>query len=336
MPLNVCKAKATKDLVVAGSGLFRRIERCQIKRNYVMNNFSRCPIVLGHRWMATKRQIREQEKLKVKMSSSDVERKSINGDDDIEERLLKASTMAKSNVETGISIDKSGLYQPHMHNNLPDFNDPKLNYEEATPLFNEISNVIGLRGPISVAEYFRYALLHPLHGYYTAPPMSRPLNSDLDDDDTESDLNEYEVIGLRGDFTTAPEISQIFGEMICIYFVHEWRHKGSKAPVQLIELGPGNGTLINDIIRVASSSFPDFIEALSTEGGGIRLVEQSPALRRQQAKKLNASNIQSENLFEHDPEIGEQQNNSPIEYNLSAEINVGNEKMNKIPVTCKF
>ena len=126
MPLNVCKAKATKDLVVAGSGLFRRIERCQIQRNYVMNNFSRCPIVLGHRWMATKRQIREQEKLKVKMSSSDVEMKSINGDDDFEERLLKASTMAKSNVEIGISIDKSGLYQPHMHNNLPDFNDPNL------------------------------------------------------------------------------------------------------------------------------------------------------------------------------------------------------------------
>lgn len=196
-------------------------------------------------------------------------------------------------------IDTTGLYQSTTHNFLPNFDDPKvaLHYEEGTPLWNELVKIIGLRGPISVAEYFRYALLHPEHGYYTAPPSPLegpdcPSNSD--------DIERYDLIGKRGDFTTAPEISQIFGELLCVWFVHEWRCSGSPNPIQLIELGPGNGTLIDDVVRVARNSFPDFAQALSS--GAIHLVEQSPALRKSQAKKLGMRDIESETLYATDPD----------------------------------
>ena len=288
--------------------------RClNVLRNTEMTRFDR----ISKRDMATKRQKRI-EQLKVE----DI--KTVVGDDDlldIDERLRKAAVLDKANSKQGVTIDTSGLFQPSMHNFLPDFNDPKLNYEEATPLFDELSHMIGLRGPISVAEYFRYALLHPLHGYYTAPPS--PLqSSDTNEHDDDCLIDKYDLIGVRGDFTTAPEISQIFGELLCVWFVHEWRRSGMKSPIQLIELGPGNGTLICDMMRVARASFPDFAEALSMEGGGIRLVEQSPALRKVQAKKLCISDYESEKLYENDPNDPESDidENDAIEFPLSGSI----------------
>lgn len=249
------------------------------------------------RRFATKRQLRAKE-MTSKLTDGSKESTSVvqkNPFPDIHTEGM--SSVDGENVEThgGFTVDTSGLYQPDMHNFLPDFNDPKLNYEESTPVWEELSSLIGLRGPISVAEYFRYALLHPEHGYYTVPPA--PLesidSSDFDDDSIE----EYDLIGARGDFTTAPEISQIFGELLCVHFVHEWKRVGEPSPIQMVELGAGNGTLMHDILRVVTSSFPDFASALRHSGGGIRLVERSQALRRAQSKKLKLKDVQSEKFY---------------------------------------
>ncbi len=111
-------------------------------------------------------------------------------------------------------------------------------------------------GPISVAEFMGTALLHPLYGYYI-----RRL-----------------PVGRSGDFITAPEIHQIFGEMIAAWLIDFWKRADSPSPFVLAELGPGNGTLMADIVRTARSIAPGFASAAD-----VWFVEVSPALRSRQA-----------------------------------------------------
>ncbi len=87
-------------------------------------------------------------------------------------------------------------------------------------------------------------------------------------------------LGARGDFTTAPEISQLFGEMIGLALVDHWQRAGAPAAIRLVELGPGRGTLMADLLRAAAIR-PAFLEAAR-----IALVETSPALRNVQARAL--------------------------------------------------
>ncbi len=114
-------------------------------------------------------------------------------------------------------------------------------------------------GPISVAEYMNICLLHPTHGYYMRG----------------------DPLGRQGDFTTAPEISQMFGEMLGAALVECWRNQGQPAPFALAELGPGRGTLMADILRVGQS-VPDFLTAANPW-----LVEASPVLRDRQERELH-------------------------------------------------
>lgn len=87
--------------------------------------------------------------------------------------------------------------------------------------------------------------------------------------------------GTKGDFVTSPEISQVFGELIGIWLYAEWLAQGKKDRVQIIEVGPGRGTLMDDVLRTISSfkSFAKSIEA-------VYLIEASPQLQKQQAKLL--------------------------------------------------
>ena len=123
-----------------------------------------------------------------------------------------------------------------------------------------IARRIALTGPISVADFMAEALGHPRLGYYR---HARPL-------------------GAAGDFTTAPEISQMFGELIGAWLAERWLAMGRPSPVALVELGPGRGTLMADALR-ATRGVPGFHAALS-----LHLVETNDALRAEQQRALAA------------------------------------------------
>lgn len=129
------------------------------------------------------------------------------------------------------------------------------------PLARHLRRVIELEGPISVAAFMDAALSDPDHGYYrTRDPLGR-----------------------AGDFTTAPEVSQMFGELVGLWAAVAWRQLGAPDPVDLIELGPGRGTLMKDALR-AIEGVPDFRNALR-----VHFVETSPALTIKQAASLKGS-----------------------------------------------
>ena len=127
-----------------------------------------------------------------------------------------------------------------------------------TPLAERIAARIAATGPITLADYMALCLLDPRHGYYAT----------------------RDPLGAAGDFTTAPEISQMFGELIGLALAQCWVDQGRPAPVTLAELGPGRGTLMADALR-ATARVPGFHEAAS-----LHLVETSPLLRARQAQAL--------------------------------------------------
>ena len=127
-----------------------------------------------------------------------------------------------------------------------------------TPLANAILRQIRAQGPITVAEYMTLCLLHPEHGYYT----------------------QRDPLGVDGDFTTAPEISQMFGEILGIGLAQAWLDQGEPTRFTLAELGPGRGTLMADLMR-ATARLPGFAAAAE-----MHLIEASPALRAAQADRL--------------------------------------------------
>lgn len=125
-------------------------------------------------------------------------------------------------------------------------------------LADRLRRRIAVEGPLSVAEVMAAALVDPEHGYYTT----------------------RDPFGAAGDFVTAPEISQAFGELVGLWAAVVWQGMGAPDPVALIELGPGRGTLMADALR-AVRGVPAFRAALR-----VHLVEASPVLRRRQAETL--------------------------------------------------
>ena len=128
----------------------------------------------------------------------------------------------------------------------------------ASVLKEKLAARIRAHGPITIANYMATCLADPEVGYYiTRDPF-----------------------GTKGDFTTAPEVSQMFGELIGAFCLQAYLDLGEPDSFQLVELGPGRGTLMADLLRTASLR-PEFVEA-----AGMCLVETSPALRKVQAKTL--------------------------------------------------
>ncbi len=195
-------------------------------------------------------------------------------------------------------LDKEELFDPSIH--LPYSPKDWTGYESATPLSDFLMSRIGVAGrAITTAEYMRHALTHPQYGYYTNPPTSKYSNMNDDDfnewDDhdanattsttTNMSTNTSTLIGPRGDFITAPEVSHVFGHCLCIWFVTQWQSKLLHRPdqVQLVEFGPGRGTLMVDILQLATTSkLQDFGEAIKV----VNLIEASRALRSEQEDAL--------------------------------------------------
>ena len=132
-----------------------------------------------------------------------------------------------------------------------------------TPLEAELRHIIAADGPISVATFMGLCLGHPVHGYYAT----------------------RDPFGRAGDFITAPEISQMFGELIGLWAAAVWQAMGAPAQVALLELGPGRGTLMADALR-AARVVPAFAATLD-----VHLVETSPMLQRRQQEILAASSV---------------------------------------------
>ncbi len=154
-----------------------------------------------------------------------------------------------------------------------------------------ICDIISLNGPLSIEAYWNLCLSHPEHGYYfTRDPL-----------------------GAAGDFTTSPEISQLFGEMIGIWVVEQWQRLGSPLKFHLVECGPGRGTLMVDLLRIGKID-PDFIKAAN-----IHLIETSPSLRTKQQDALASYNIKWHNNISDVPV------DAPI-------IIIGNEFLDALPI----
>ncbi len=129
-----------------------------------------------------------------------------------------------------------------------------------TSLKDQLIAQITAQGPISLAEYMQVCLFHPSLGYYAT----------------------RDPLGVEGDFTTAPEISQMFGELLGLCLAQTWLDQGRPDGAVFAELGPGRGTLMRDALRAAGSVVGDI---------PVHLVEASPALRKVQAETLGAAEV---------------------------------------------
>ncbi len=173
--------------------------------------------------------------------------------------LHGAATLLQGD-ETGVRIDRSGLILPPGPPKTPSSSTAR----KRTPMEQHLASLILHRGgPLTVAEYMHDALTHPTHGYYTA---------------------KRDVFGARGDFVTSPEISQLFGEAIGVWAVATWQSLGSPSKFKLVELGPGRGTLMADLMR-GTQCFTAFQDGLEE----VALVEVSAVLREKQLEALRGS-----------------------------------------------
>jgi NADH dehydrogenase [ubiquinone] 1 alpha subcomplex assembly factor 7 len=144
---------------------------------------------------------------------------------------------------------------------------------DTSPLQAELKKLIASSGPMPVWRYMELCLTHPKYGYY----VSR------------------DPLGREGDFTTAPEVSQMFGELLGLWAASVWRAMDSPPSLRLIELGPGRGTMMADALR-ALRVLPPLYQALS-----IHLVEINPVLREKQ--KATLSGVRNITWHDHIDEI---------------------------------
>lgn len=159
-----------------------------------------------------------------------------------------------------------------------------------TPLARLIADRIRTGGPLSLADYMAEALLHPDHGYYAT----------------------RDPFGSAGDFITAPEISQMFGELVGLALAQAWLDAGAPTPFLLAEAGPGRGTLMADIWR-ATRGVPGFHAAAS-----VWLIEASAHLRGVQADRLAGLPVQWADRIEDLPD-------GPLFF-------IGNEFLDALPI----
>lgn len=215
--------------------------------------------------------------------------------------IPEADPSGVSHADPEDILNMASMYDPSIHlPDKPNFNSPsnREKYEAGTPLTDELIAYIGVRGPITVAEFMRRVLRDGRYGYYTSKgsrsgmkevsgvPSTSTTFDDVDDNDwdLDDDIDDHvtnnssdpsqqhvggeHVIGASGDFITAPEVSELFGASLLVWLITQYQALGNPSKIQLIEIGPGKGTLICDIMRSALTTFPDFASALTTSHDG--------------------------------------------------------------------
>ncbi|GAA6029596.1 hypothetical protein JCM8097_000955 [Rhodosporidiobolus ruineniae] len=133
---------------------------------------------------------------------------------------------------------------------------------QPTELLEVLQETIKTHGPLPVSRYMTLCLAHPTLGYYTT----------------------RKVFGKEGDFVTSPEISQVFGELLAIWYVTQWLAQGTPKKVRFVELGPGRGTLLADILRTFRALPPHSRPPVTS----IHLIESSDQLRAVQKSAIDA------------------------------------------------
>ena len=162
--------------------------------------------------------------------------------------MRKEMTEELKNARGDDEVESAEAFQPHK--------------EAKSKLAVDLLAYIKMRGPITLHDYVAQTSNHIVHGYYQ---------------------QDAEKIGSAGDFVTSPEISQLFGEVIAVWLLSAWKSLGSPKNVSLVELGPGKGTLMKDVLRIISQ-FPDFRDAIT-----VHMVEISDAQRKLQREALGCS-----------------------------------------------
>ena len=159
-----------------------------------------------------------------------------------------------------VSVDRSGLMGITVDTDKTSAPPPGSD----TPLTRHVASLIRFRGgPLTLAEFMHEAMTHPKHGYYT----------------------QGDVFGSKGDFITSPEVSQMMGELMGIWALCAWQQAGQPKKFRLVEIGPGRGTMMADLLR-ATSTFREFVNALT-----VHLVEVSKPMRRLQWTMLRCQTL---------------------------------------------
>lgn len=160
-----------------------------------------------------------------------------------------------------LSVDRSGLINKSYSEKQP------LTKERETEVGKILKSKIQTIGPLSVSSFMNECLVNPKYGYYYKK------------DNT--------IFGKSGDFITNPEISGIYGQLLCVWIYKEWENLGKPSKFNIIELGPGNGTLMKDILNT-SKNFKDFKNCLNN----IHLIDISPNLISKQIKTILNQDIE--------------------------------------------
>lgn len=171
--------------------------------------------------------------------------------------------------------------------NVPTPTPPPTQTKPKKDLNEILLDSIRASGPMPVSTFMRTCLLDPMQGYYST--SNSPTTSNR------------EVLGSRGDFITSPEISQVFGELVAIFYLARWQAVNSPPATRIVELGPGKGTLLADMLRTFST-FPSFMKTLKR----IHLVETSAGLMDVQLRSISeALAVSGRKVVSADEEPGE-------------------------------
>lgn len=194
----------------------------------------------------------------------------------IRNTIVRCNKYSKTTLcETNRSIAFSRQYSAV--SSTPPIKQPDSNGPSKT-LAQVLADSIKASGPLSVSTFMRTCLLDPEQGYYASANASS----------SSSEQAGRDVLGARGDFITSPEISQVFGELLAIFFIARWQTVMPEGETRLVELGPGRGTLLADMIRTFGR-FSAFFNTIKS----IHLVETSPGLMALQHDAIESALTQA-------------------------------------------